>query len=447
MQDLAGLRVPRRILVLRLIRRQHAQGLHGELGPEGQRLERGDQRIAPEERAEPRDAGREIPLTGTRTVVHEQAQVGDRALHDQVEQFVVAGHRGRAALPGVVRGHPFVRGDPRGGREQGTHLRAGRGFDVGPVGGSRPRGGPHRPAQVAHGAGRELDGPAQVHLGARLVARRRGDLGSIREGDVGALLDPIQAVIPERHPAVRDRDGQRSATGGSGVATNLEDVRRVGTQVQLQSDGDGPLGVVDDPDALQEALGPDEPIARDPDRPAGEFAHGMDLGVGVAVGGRVGHDDAAPEVAPHRTLEQDRSIATDPEHRARQQSTVALVQAQPARVGMDVSEGVGQEVDVAVLEDLDGTQVGRPGDRSVAGRQEPDVARERQIGCGRGIHHGIAHREPVPSSPPVTAPSRSAWSAMTSASIRSSMSPSITPGRLCTVLPIRWSVTRSCGKL
>ena len=119
----------------------------------------------------------------------------------------------------------------------------------------------------------------------------------------------------------------------------------------------------------------------------------------------------------------------------------------PRESGWMSPNGVGQQVHVAVLEDLHGAQVGRPGDRPVAGGQERDLARGREVGGGRGVHQWVAHRGPVPSSPPVTAPSRSAWSAMTSASIRSSMSPSMTPGRLCTVLPIRWSVTRSCGKL
>ncbi len=43
--------------------------------------------------------------------------------------------------------------------------------------------------------------------------------------------------------------------------------------------------------------------------------------------------------------------------------------------------------------------------------------------------------------------SRSAWSCATSSATSPSISPPSTAGRLCTVRPIRWSVTRFCGKL
>ena len=152
----------------------------------------------------------------------------------------------------------------------------------------------------------------------------------------------------------------------------------------------------------------------------------------------------APRKLPRPRPGAGPAAAPDAQDRARQEPRVAVVQAEPARVGVDVAERVGQQVEVAVLEDLDRAEVRGLHDRDRSDREERDRrrrARGRRGRAARGRH------VPFAPSPPVSSDRRSAWSAMTSASIRSSRSPSMTPGRLWTVLPIRWSVTRSCGKL
>ena len=50
-EDLARLGVAPRVVLGRLVGGQHRQRLDGELRPEGQRLEGGDQRVASEQRA------------------------------------------------------------------------------------------------------------------------------------------------------------------------------------------------------------------------------------------------------------------------------------------------------------------------------------------------------------------------------------------------------------
>ena len=97
----------------------------------------------------------------------------------------------------------------------------------------------------------------------------------------------------------------------------------------------------------------------------------------------------------------------------------------------------------------------RSGPRPTANREQELGVQARRFGSGGAQ----PCRRPRCSSSPVVATSgrdrrprssverRSAWSAIWRASIRWSRSPSMTLGRLCTVSPIRWSVTRSCGKL
>ena len=57
-QDLAGLGVAARIVLGRLVRGEDLEDLDGDLGPEREGLERRDQGVAPEQRREPRHAGR-----------------------------------------------------------------------------------------------------------------------------------------------------------------------------------------------------------------------------------------------------------------------------------------------------------------------------------------------------------------------------------------------------
>ena len=117
-QDLAGLGVARRVVLGRLEPREDLEGLDGELRPDRERLERPDDRVAPEQRREPRDAGGQVALVRVRALVDEQPQVARRAVDGQVEQLVVGADLGEAALPGVVRGRDRVGVDARHGREE-----------------------------------------------------------------------------------------------------------------------------------------------------------------------------------------------------------------------------------------------------------------------------------------------------------------------------------------
>jgi hypothetical protein len=195
---------------------------------------------------------------------------------------------------------------------------------------------------------------------------------------VGQPLTLIEAVIPEGHPTVHHGHRQQPAPSGPRVATHLEDVRAIGTELELDPDRRRPFGMVDDPDVLLHAGRPGEPVTPDPDGPPGELIQRVDLGVRVAIRGRVRHLDLAAIVATDRGLQQDRPATTDAQDRAGEDPRVAAVQPETARVWVDVAEGVAQEVVVGVLEDLDRAEVRRPGDRDVPDGVEPDVGRVRR---------------------------------------------------------------------
>ena len=371
-EDLAGLRVAAVVDRGGLVGGQHGQRLHRDLRPERERLERGDDRVAAEQRREPRHAGRDVALVRARAVVDEQPQVVDGALHDAVEDLVVAVDRRGAVVPGPVRRGAFIARDE--GRLREERRRGGFG---GGIRGHGARVGPHGPAQLAGGARLEGQAPAQPDRGPGVerVGRHRGhlaDLGrGLRERQVGAAPDPVEPVVAEGDPLRRDRHRQERPAGRSRIAADLEDVRVVGAHVELDRDRDRTIRVVHDADQLLEGAAPDQPVAGDPDRPPDEVVERVDLHVRVPVGGRVGQLDRAAVVAAHRPLEEDRPLAADVQHRARQQPRVGPVQAQAARIRMDVAELVGQQVDVAVLEDLDRPEVGRPRDRPDARLHEP----------------------------------------------------------------------------
>src|SRR5436190_21947033 len=79
--------------------REHVERLDGDLRPEGEGLERDDDRIAAEERREPWYTGGDVALPGPRPLVDEEAEVRDASGDRQVEELVVGRNRGRAAGP------------------------------------------------------------------------------------------------------------------------------------------------------------------------------------------------------------------------------------------------------------------------------------------------------------------------------------------------------------
>ena len=151
------------------------------------------------------------------------------------------------------------------------------------------------------------------------------------------------------------------------VAADLEDVGRVVGQLERHVDRLVVLGEVHDRHALAQRVAGHEALPGDPELLAGQALAGADLVVGVAVERRVRQLDDAPEVRPGRSLQDDGPRAADAEHGAREQARVVPVEAQPARVGVDVAELVGQQEHVPVLEDLDAAR-GRSPSRSVSRR-------------------------------------------------------------------------------
>ena len=151
-------------------------------------------------------------------------------------------------------------------------------------------------------------------------------------------------------------------------------------------DLDRRLRVVDDPQPLLEDRARQHPGPRDPQLLRRERLLRVDLVALVALDPRVGHLDRAAPVAAGRRLEQDRAGPVDAHDRAREPAGVAVVQAEAARVGVDVAERVGQQVLVALLEHLDAAEVRGLDDRA---DDRLEVARSLRIGRGR---RGLGHR-------------------------------------------------------
>ena len=88
-EDLARLRVVPWVVRRGLEAGQDIEGRHGEGRDEGDRLERRDDAVPPEQRREPRDPGREVMLAGQRPVVAEHREVADGTGERPIQQLVV----------------------------------------------------------------------------------------------------------------------------------------------------------------------------------------------------------------------------------------------------------------------------------------------------------------------------------------------------------------------
>jgi hypothetical protein len=390
-EDLAGLGVPPLVELGGLASRQHGQGLDRELRTEGHHLERGDQRVAPEQGAEPRDAGGDVPLGAAGGLVDQQAQVRHGSRDGHVEELVVRVDLGRAALPGVVRAARFGVVDPGRLGEQLHRPVAG----VGRV----ARRGPDQPAQLAALPGSERPGPVEpqpatgilpvVARGDRLH-RRRG----LAEPQVGRSAAPVEPVVAERGSRREDRRRQERAALVALPAAHFEDVGPVDAQLELDVDRLRALRVIDDGQPLLEPAQRQRPVAPDPELAPGQVVERVDLVLDVPVDARVGQLDRAPIVAAGRTLQEHRTNAADADLRARQQPGIAVVESQPARVDVDVAERVGEQEQVAVLDGLDRPEVCRAGDRHDPRLEPADRGRVDVVGQWRlrvlGADHGVS---------------------------------------------------------
>ena len=380
-QDLAGLGVALRVLVGGLERGEDLERLDRDLRPHAQRLERGDQRVAAEQRREPRHAGGQVSLGLARAVVDQQPQVAGRSVDGEVDQLVVGPDLGHAAVPGVVRRGDLVDGEHGLGREQRV-VGVGRVAGLDALGRRPLLDRPGQPAQLARVARGErpvpgepdpagIDGPRHVRFD------RLDRVRALAERDVRGRPPPVEAGVAERDPVAPSGDRQLEAALDPGPAADLEDVGGVGGELERHLDLLIHLRVVHDPDALLEHPARDHPLAADAQLLRGERVLGPHLVGDVALEPGVGELDRAVVVAAGRRLEEHRALAVHAQDRGRQAAGVAVVQAQPAAVGVHVAERVREQVQVALLEDLDRAEVGGLDDRPDHRVEEP-----RRLGPG-----------------------------------------------------------------
>ena len=116
--DLARLRVTPLVDLGCLASGQDLERLDRQLGPEGGNLVGREDRVAAEQRREPRHAGSHVSLAMARTVVHQEAQVRKAAADREIEQLIVGLDARRAARPGSVGTRALVIRDPRRRREE-----------------------------------------------------------------------------------------------------------------------------------------------------------------------------------------------------------------------------------------------------------------------------------------------------------------------------------------
>ena len=384
-EDLAGLGVTPVVDGRGLPRGEDVERLDRQLRVERNRLERGDDRVAPEERAEPGHAGGHVAVGAAGTLVEEEAQVRHRPGDRQVEQLVIRVDLGGGARPLVVRRDRLVLVEVGGRREEV----AGRVARVGLA-----DRGPHRPGQPAALARAERPCPAQPQPGPRVrpvVARpdRLHVRRRLTEPDVRRATAAVEPVVAERDGA-GDRSGREQGPArGPALPADLEDVGAVDPELELDIDRLPALGVVDDRQVFLEPAQRQDAFAADPELAPVELVERMDLVLDVAVDARVRELDRAAIVATGRPLEEHRPRPADPQLRARQDARVAVVQPEAAGVDVDVAERVGQEEQVGVLEDLDRPEVRGVGDRDDP-RLEP-ADRRLPVGRLRVIGRGGAH--------------------------------------------------------
>jgi hypothetical protein len=204
------------------------------------RLERGDDAVASEQRREPRDARREVRLAVGGPVVAQHGEVAHRPADRPIEQLVVgrdAGGIGRA-----VRRR--ARG-PLGAAGRSGRRRAAVALLRGPAG--HLRVGRDRPADRQPLVRLQPDAPAGDHADARpigLVAD--GIEPAALDDDRRRAADAIEAVVREDRAIAKQSDRLQLPAQDPRIAANLEDVGHVDAETELQRELLGVLRVVHD---------------------------------------------------------------------------------------------------------------------------------------------------------------------------------------------------------
>ena len=319
-------------------------------------IERGDQPVAAEGRAEPRHA--RVGIGAHRRVGHEHVQVGGRASHHFAEGLV-------------------------------------RRLDAG----GAPARRPQRRARMPQAAQERRAAPARAIAGRDAHAQEQVPLLAGREDDVEARLPGVERVRrriefheraePHRVQAdVAEGDAvgcldrrRRGAATRARLAAHLEQVDEVRGEVHRQPQTLRPVAVVAHHDALVARALVDELHAMQVDAlaPQRRLAGALEVGIGHLRG-----EDRV--VGPGGRTEQQRAQAVDQQRARREDARVAVIQAfGTAGLAAEVAARVEHGEGVAVL------QRGRPA--LLQRRAGGDVVivhdgRRRRVGIDRGRHVG-----------------------------------------------------------
>jgi hypothetical protein len=344
--DLAGAQLVQHLPRLLLVDGVHAAAQAGGQQPqrarghavvEGEHLERGDEAVAPEERAEPRDAGGvELVPVELRA---QHPQVEQRPAQDAVEQLIVGGHA--SALR-----QPFVDREAHGARRVGRGGIARRHVVLVHLVGQQ---------QVLVAAGRERERESQaadadqLGLGHRRHRRRTPDAVPAARGEAQPAPDRLDLHLgrdrARRHAAQREhrhevRVEQDLDVELEPLAAVLVDVDALAQPPRL-----GQRAV----DADLQGLQREQPAVRRPQLRVRQLVHAL------GARGRRGH-------------EQSRLHTRDPQLVTRQEAAVVEVEAQRmAALDRDRPVARGDQEGVRLLQhdgvgEVDGAAGGGVGD-------------------------------------------------------------------------------------
>src|SRR3954451_908881 len=310
--DLAGLRVARGIVFLRLEIGEDFECGTCSLGPEQQRLQARDDRVAAEDRHEPRNAGTRQPPD--RAVVRAHAQgreVGDRLAERVPERVPRSAQLRHAQLPcGQRVAHAadlLAESEPREARRDELAVRQRDPLTV-------------KPPALARRQREELHHPRAVDLAAlgEDHLRLQRQLAVVRDHElVAALVVLDRAAIGQRFRTERVTEGEVEVLDG-------EDVREVGADVELHVELDGLHALVLEHERVlhpvaDEALAPDREHVRS--EPGRQW---------------VAHEERRGEVLDLVGRQQQRTLAVDRQLQRREEARVLGEQA--LHVAVQVAE-------------------------------------------------------------------------------------------------------------
>lgn len=359
--DLSGLRVEIEVLLLRLGLRQEAENALRQPGVHPENLQRGDDSVPPEGRAEPGNAS--VGIGPAPRLGQHHVQIGARAVQPIVELLVGRGHdtpirlvlfeRVQRGAPGRLEAERFLGNAP--------HL-AGETNDVG-----RCFAGPER--------------DVEFELGFR-SSRWRG-----LARNAGPTHDAVQPLVREGHAGLLDDRRELPAGGVAPRASDLENVGEVDVPAAPEGHVDRLEPVVRYPYALVADPIPQELLPRDVDG----AARNRELPVGADVGvGQIHRQDRV--VVAHPRIEQEQTVLVQQQPETRQKARALVVETQlPHPDRRHVAEAVENGECVAVF------QYPRTVIDARRGRENVELVFESD-----DVHdpdHHIAFRIPFPEPP------------------------------------------------